>query len=99
MNYVNHRANTWEFPWFLGIVRAKGLNVVPNVNLVENVGVDEEYTNTHPNFIDKVFLVFKRNKLKFPLKHPKDIKLNPSIHRRFIFRDWIRIILKKVLFI
>ena len=99
LGYVNHRANTWEFPWFLGIVRSKGLNVVPNVNLVENIGIDEENTNTSPNFIDKMFLVLKRNKLKFPLKHPKDVKLNPSIHRRFIFRDFIRVIFKKILFI
>lgn len=93
------RVSTWEFPWVFGIIRKKYLNIIPKVNLIENIGIDEEYTNTRPNFIDKKFLEIKRSRLKFPLKHPLSIKPNKSLYRRTILRDLLRIILKKIFFI
>jgi hypothetical protein len=93
------RVNTWEFPWIFGIIRADMVNITPEVNLVENIGVGEESTNMSINFIDRGFLALDSHPLKFPLRHPKRIKASSSIHHRLIIKDWIRILLKKLFFI
>ncbi len=90
--------STWEFPWMFGIIRKNMLNISSKVNLVENIGFSEEYTNTKPNFIDKKFMLIKRQKINFPLKHPEKIEYNKTYNTKTIINDWLRVILKKILF-
>jgi hypothetical protein len=92
------KVNTWEFPWILGIVRSKGFNIIPKFNLIENIGVQEDFTNTKPNFIDKKFLRLCREEMRFPLVPPKKVKMNKIIYWRLIVRDILRVMLKRLLF-
>jgi hypothetical protein len=98
-DYVTGNANTWEFPIVFGIIRSRGLNIFPRLNLVENIGFEDGFTNTKPNFVDKKFLNLKRSSLNFPLKHPKKIKMNEFICWKITFRDFLRVFLKKILFL
>ena len=41
--------NTWDFQWTLCCWLQNGLTVLPNVNLVSNIGCDEQGTNTLAN--------------------------------------------------
>ena len=95
MDFINSKVNTWEFPWQLGIIRSKGLNVIPKVNLIENIGVDVGFTNTVPNPTDKKFLIIKRDEIKFPLKHPKQIRKSNMLRLKFVYRDYKRILIKR----
>ena len=93
---INDKVNTWEFPWHLGIFRSGGLNAIPKVNLVENIGIDDGFTNTAPNLTDEKFLVLKREKMNFPLRHPGKIRRNNLIRWMLTYRDYKRVIMKKL---
>jgi len=62
--------DTWDYQWSLCQWYFNGLSIMPNVNLVKNIGFGEDATHTK-NFIDGVF-----NKKTYKLdniRHPKTI--------------------------
>lgn len=40
------RINTWDFQWAYTLFRENGLSVIPNVNLVSNIGIGADATHT-----------------------------------------------------
>ena len=71
--YKNKKPDTWDYQWFFSSLNNKGLNIIPNTNLVENIGFGSDSTNTKSK---KSPLTYKKESSKiniFPLKHPKKI--------------------------
>ena len=70
MMYVfNSKIDTWDIQWVYSVFKYKGLVITPNINLITNVGFDENATHTTskvPEFIKKS----KLGKLNFPMKYP-----------------------------
>jgi hypothetical protein len=61
------RINSWAYRWTLTCWAQSGLTVLPNVNLVSNVGFMEAATNT----TDESYLAnIPAEALSFPLRHP-----------------------------
>lgn len=62
------KIDTWDYPWTFSCWIQNGLTVLPNVNLVSNIGFDGDATHTtsKDNANSKI-PVFN---LSFPLKHP-----------------------------
>lgn len=63
--------DSWAYRWQASIWSQGGLTLVPQVNLVENVGFGEGATNTQR--ADREIRV-EGGELKFPLKHPHRIE-------------------------
>lgn len=49
----NRKVDTWDTQWAYTIIKSEGLSVVPNVNLIENIGIgtDATHTTTGPDFL------------------------------------------------
>jgi len=72
-NYIN----SWAYIWVYYIWLNNGLAIIPNKNLIENIGYDEDATHTKK--IDKKMLINqekqKNKKINFnEIKHPKLIE-------------------------
>jgi hypothetical protein len=67
--------DTWDVQWSYTCVNNNGLAILPNVNLVSNLGFSSEATHTKTEVPDYV-LKSVTGELIFPLKHPKNIKVN-----------------------
>ena len=65
----------WSAPWQLSIERAKGIAIVPNVNLVKNIGFGEHATHTKGT--ERGAFV-EAEEMKFPLVHPRSREVNRS---------------------
>lgn len=63
--------DTWDYRWVYHCWLNNGLTILPNTNLMTNIGFDEDATHT-TGLAD----LPKRESLKFPLIHPKKIKHN-----------------------
>lgn len=88
---------TWDYQWDFIIKLNNGLNIVPKVNLVENIGlIKNTFTNTKPNRFDFKFLHQKRNNMRFPLIHPKKIEANKKFDKTISLLNIKRIILKRI---
>ncbi len=61
--------NTWDYQWTFNIWEHGGLSIIPNINLVANIGFDPR--GTHTNTIDKRNFNIQVYPISFPLVHPK----------------------------
>lgn len=65
--------DTWDTQWQLSIAKADGLSIVPNVNLVTNIGMGPGGTHTKGNERAANLKAFE---MSFPLEHPRQLKAN-----------------------
>ena len=66
-----YKVNTWDYQWVFTCLTNNGLTVVPNINLVKNIGFGKDATHT------KVETHSTKN----------DKSLGPLVHPEFIIRD------------
>lgn len=64
------KINTWDYQLSYLSLKMGGFNIIPNVNLVKNVGYGEDATNLKKK--NKTINV-PTNNINFPLIHPKEI--------------------------
>jgi len=81
--------NAADIRWMYSIIKNNGLSVIPNKNLVKNIGFGTDSTHTRP--IDS-HLSIPKEKMNFPLVHPKFI-----IRDRFSDERYIRWMFKNKL--
>ncbi len=64
-----NKINTWDFQWTLACWLQNGLTILPNINLVSNIGFNNiESTNTRNN--KSPFANMSTQTMQFPLVHP-----------------------------
>jgi FkbM family methyltransferase len=87
-----NKIDTWDYQWLFNCWINEGLTIVPNVNLVENVGFGFRATHTK----EKGNLSVKRGRLLFPLAHPlhirRDIKKDLYDTRWTFNISWINLV-------
>jgi hypothetical protein len=63
----NGKVNSWAYPWTCSCWKCDELSVLPNVNLISNIGFGNDAVHTKkPNKYTKM----KTSSIKFPLSHP-----------------------------
>ncbi|MFD2146630.1 hypothetical protein [Mucilaginibacter antarcticus] len=81
-SYNNPNVNWWDYQWSFTLFSHSGLAIIPNTNMIENIGFGANATHTL-SANDEL----KQNKaqpLEFPLKHPSFvIRDSKSDHRYF----------------
>ncbi len=70
--YFN-RLDTWDYQWVLCNWAQNRLSIVPNVNLISNIGFRFDATHTTG---PSIYSSIKKNGIKFPLHHPKLVFAN-----------------------
>ena len=69
----SHKVNSWALPFVLHCQRRNYLSVVPEVNLVKNIGFGSSSTHTRfESFTDDI----PTRRLEFPLRHPETVVRN-----------------------
>lgn len=79
--------DTWDYQWVFAKLINSGLSIVPQKNLITNIGFGEEATHTTSKN-DKRSLL-KRNELDFPLNHPATLIKNYELDFRY-FESFIK---------
>ncbi len=109
-----HQIDTWDYQLFFLTLTNQGLNIVPNINLVSNIGFNESSTHTkdhnHPlanlkandDYKDKrpqsVYLNKDADLYLFNSVYNPSISSNLMNHNRFIIGRYVFKIFKKVNF-
>jgi hypothetical protein len=93
--------NTWDFQWAYTRFINSGLSIVPQKNLVQNLGFGEDATHTHSENDRRANMDI--SEMKFPLKNSKyiirDKKSDDKFFNEFVKdkSSLLRKIVKKVL--
>lgn len=82
-NVVDGKLDSWGFRWTYACWNNCGISVVPNVNMVTNIGFGEGATHTTASESPQSNLSL--NGMNWPLTHPKKLKINRRADR-FTFR-------------
>lgn len=74
---LQKKSFTWDYQWYLTIWKNNGISILPQRNLVKNIGwiLNATHTNEPNHHLGKL----KIHKIKFPLKIPKSYNLNNYI--------------------
>lgn len=70
---------TWDYEWVYAIWSRGGLSVIPNVNLISNIGFGENAT--HNFSTESKYANIKTEEITFPLSHPKEMVANREADR------------------
>ncbi|WP_242031169.1 DUF5672 family protein [Anabaena sp. FACHB-1237] len=60
--------DTWDYPWLFACYINQGLSILPNINLVSNIGFGQE--GTHTTDTNSILANIPVEEMQFPLKHP-----------------------------
>lgn len=71
---------TWDYQWALTCMSYQSNCIIPNQNLVSNIGFSIEATHTKEN--TSVIANLKTYEMQFPLVHPSKVKWNNYIDRK-----------------
>jgi hypothetical protein len=69
-----YRHSIWDMQWRLTVENNNGLAILPNVNLVSNIGTGRKDA-THTKGMSQYYSNLPTEILSFPLQHPKKIKI------------------------
>jgi len=70
------KIDTWDYQWNFACLMNNGLSVIPNKNLVSNIGFNTGGVHTHEKKSEWAGIPI--NELEFPLKHPPQIIRNKN---------------------
>lgn len=76
----NHEIDTWDYQWVYTIWKNKGLSIIPNYNLVTNIGFDSRATHTKLSIAPSAYRPVTT--IEFPLLHPQSIKANKNVDKQ-----------------
>lgn len=68
------KIETWDYAWMFTCWRNNGLSILPNINLVKNIGFGPNATHTKSNNTRSSNL--SSHRMAFPLMHPRFITRN-----------------------
>jgi len=95
-NTYSNLIDTWDYQWLFTCILNKGLSIIPNKNLVSNIGFGKK--STHAKDAHNPFSKIKNHELKFPLTHPEKIFFNEkaddfteNYKKAFIFNFFVKI--------
>ncbi len=87
--YKHNIPDTWDIEWTYTCLINEGYTIIPNVNLVKNIGFDKEATHTKFT-IDQ----YSNSSLILPIKHPTFL-VNDSDADRFTFYNHYQMCFKR----
>ena len=95
--YFNEYSDTWDIQWYFKCIQNKGMSIMPEANLVTNIGLDGTHSNS---FYKTLFLNYGKLDIK-NLESPIHIKVNKKvdlkIHQKYNFENTIILNLKKLI--
>jgi hypothetical protein len=72
------KLDTWDCSWTFAAITHGMLQVVPNVNLISNIGFGPEATHTH---VVGIHANMPIQPIVFPMKHPKFVLVDEEADR------------------
>ena len=103
LNNVNKKKiDSWAYIWNFTNFINKSLSIIPTINLLSNIGIGKDSTNTRSLPYKYIKAEESRKKLKFPLKHPSkllsdskhDLKVEDTIFSKSIYNRLLWIVRK-----
>jgi hypothetical protein len=84
--YKGKLRSCWDYQWMLACWLQNRISVIPNVNLISNIGFDPNATHT---VRDSELANIPTEQIRFPLRHPQWTVANSALDSRDFKRRWL----------
>lgn len=96
----NGLVDTWDYQWLYTVWTNNGMSIRPSVNLIKNIGFDQDAT--HTTTTSDLIMQMKNEEMKFPLQHPAFMLPNAEMDdicsaNHFNIRPFAALALNKIL--
>jgi hypothetical protein len=88
------RVDTWDYQWQFAVLLNEGLVIIPNSNLVSNIGYGDD--STHIKVFDKTRNNLETNNLDFPIKHPPQLSPQKKLNYHYAIHMGMKPKLKNI---
>lgn len=91
LNEELRQIDTWDYQWCFTSAISNGFAIVPYLNLIENIGNDNNATHSHDN---NPFLIQKAENINLPLVHPNVQVVNKKydlIYEKYFFGGFLNV--------
>ena len=96
------KIDSWAYIWNFTNFINKSLSIIPAINLLSNIGIGKNSSNTRSLPYKYIKAEESKQKLKFPLKYPShilldfkhDLKVEDTIFSKSIYNRFLWIIRK-----
>lgn len=88
---ISGRVDAWDYQWIGCVMYAGGLAATPNANLVQNIGFDQEATNTRDPELVRLYQITKLSCMVHPSLIEADNEADEyyrTVFRRRLKRRW-----------
>lgn len=88
--------NTWDYQWLFANWLHKRISIIPNANLISNIGFGQGATHT---MVENELSNLPAQEISFPLKHPDSVEVNilaDQFTEQYYFSSGIIDLLKKI---
>lgn len=76
---INQEIDTWDYQWHFTMWLHEGFAVIPNTNLISNIGISPDSTHTYQTEMKTATLA--AGNIAY-IKHPKEIRIYPAAEER-----------------
>lgn len=96
--YGSHKIHIWDYQWTFACLTCSGLSILPNNNLISNIGFGVEATHTKDSESRYALLPFIP--MEFPLSHPpfviRDAQADAETQRNVFRLNIIKILIDSI---
>lgn len=96
-SYFNEYHDTWDIQWYYSCVKNHGLAIMPEANLVTNIGLDGTHSNSYYKTLFLDYGKIDTLNLNSPIKIEANKQIDLKIHKKFNFENLFFSNLKKFL--
>jgi hypothetical protein len=76
----------WDYQWFFARIYQRGIGIIPQKNLITNIGFGAAATHTTDKSSFQASLV--RKEINFPLQHPAGIEIDRNYDEEWVRKIW-----------
>lgn len=88
--YDKKMNSCWDYQWCFASFIQNGLHIIPNMNLISNIGFGKDATHT----FEGIYSNIERASIKFPLNHPSFIICNMQADNKIMDENYAMLALK-----
>lgn len=96
----SHKKHIWDYQWTFACLTCSGLSILPNWNLISNIGFGA--AATHTKDVDSRFAQLPITPMKFPLCHPpfviRDSQADSEAQRKVFSQNILKTIIDAIVY-
>ncbi len=96
-SFFENYSDTWDIQWYFNCINNQGLTIMPEANLVKNIGVEGTHSNKYYQTLFLEYGEIDVDNLIYPKKIERNYDFDLKLHKKYNFKNYIILKLRKLI--